>query len=92
MEIIVETFYAKGEKSGTSVRVRPLPNQGFDIEMRVECSKSMRTSFPVGQLFCLNVRRMSREGSPDFLYSNFRDPWRPVSPDFAKEFIKRSFG
>src|SRR5690349_11874214 len=48
VEIIVETFRAHRETSSSSVRVRPLPGQGFSTTLRVECSKSMRQQYPVG--------------------------------------------
>ncbi len=92
MEIIVETFYATGEKTISPVRVRPLPGQGFSINMRVECSKKMRVSYPVGQLFVLNVKVISRLDSPDFLYSSYRDKWRPISPSDSSQFMERMFG
>jgi hypothetical protein len=67
MEIIVETFYATGEKTISPVRVRPLPGQGFSISMRVECSKEMRVAYPVVQLFVMNVKVVIRLDSPVFL-------------------------
>jgi len=91
MQIIVETFYAPGEKSRSPIRVRPLAGQGFTTDMRVECSKEMRTAFPVGQLFCIYAKLISRLDSPDFLYSSYRDNWNPVSEDEAQVFIKKSF-
>jgi hypothetical protein len=91
VEIIVETFRAPGEKSGSPVRVRPLPNQGLSTAMRVECSKEMRVAYPLGQLFCIKVKVVSKLGSPDFLYSNYRDSWRPVNPEAAGLFIKKQF-
>jgi hypothetical protein len=92
LEIIVETFLPHGEPSRSDVRVRPVAGQGFDPGMRVECSKSMRSSFPVGQLFRLRVILKSKAGGPSFLYSNHRDPWSPVSPQEATKFIKKMFG
>jgi hypothetical protein len=91
MQIIVETFYAPGEKSRSPIRVRPLAGQGFTTDMRVECSKEMRTAFPVGQLFCIYAKLISRLDSPDFLYSSYRDNWNPVSKDEAQAFIKKNF-
>ena len=91
MEIIVETFCAPGEKSRSPIRVRPLPGQGFSIDMRVECSKKMRSAYPVGQFFCLSVQVKSRLNSPDFLYSSYRDSWRPMTLAEAKAFIARMF-
>jgi hypothetical protein len=91
MKIIVQTFYAPGEKSRSPIRVRPLPGQGFITDMRVECSREMRTAFPIGQLFCIYVKVTSRLDSLDFLYSSYRDPWNPVSKSEAEEFIKKNF-
>jgi hypothetical protein len=91
MPIIVETFYAPGEKSRSPIRVRPLPGQGFSPDMRVECSREMRAAFPVGQLFCIYVKVTSRLNSPDFLYSSYRDPWNPVTKSEAEDFIKKYF-
>ena len=91
MQIIVETFRAPGEKSISPIRVRPLPNQGLDISLRVECSRTMRHAFPVGQLFLIFVKLTSRLDSPDFLYSSYRDPWNPVTKSEAEEFIKKNF-
>lgn len=89
MQIIVETFRASGENSGSSIRVRPLPGQGFSPAMRVECSKAMRTAFPIGQLFCIWVSVKSKEGGPDFLYSYHGDPWSPISQAAAVSFIEK---
>lgn len=87
MEIIVETFYALGEKTISPIRVRPMLGQGFSSEMRVEFSKKMRTAFPVGQMFVLNVKVISRLDSPDFLYSSYHDKWRPISSSDAIDFM-----
>lgn len=91
MYVIVETFNAGGEKSRSPIRVRPLSGQGFSSDMRVECSREMRTAFPVGQLFLIFVKLTSRLDSPDFLYSSYRDPWNPVTKSEAEEFIKKNF-
>ena len=92
MEIIVQSFAQHGEPSPEQRRVRPLPGQGFDVNMRVECSRAMRTAFPVGQRFRLWVQAKSREGGPVFLYSNHRDVWHPVTEDEANRFIAAAFG
>jgi hypothetical protein len=91
MQIIVETFRAPGEKSISPIRVRPLPKQGFNKCLRVECSRTMRHAFPIGQMFCIHVKLTSRLGSPDFLYSSYRDPWNPVTKSEAEDFIKKNF-
>lgn len=91
MQIIVQTFCAPGEKSRSPIRVKPFPGQGYSPDMRVECSKQMRTAFPVGQLFCIYVKVISRLDSPDFLYSSYRDAWNPVTKDEAEAFIAKNF-
>ena len=91
MIYIVETFKADGEKSRSPIRVRPVAGQGLSTTMRVECSKSMRTAFPIGQKFCINARITQRLGSPDFLYSNYRDEWNPISDEEAQKFITEVF-
>lgn len=91
MIYIVETFEADGEKSRSPIRVRPVAGQGLSTTMRVECSKSMRTAFPIGQKFCINARITQRLGSPDFLYSNYRDEWNPISDEEAQKFITEVF-
>jgi len=75
MYLIVETFFAGGEVTNTNIRVRPVEGQGFPTTMRVECSRAMRTSAPVGTRFRLQVKQITREGGTPFLYSNPRDPW-----------------
>ena len=92
MKIIVESFYAHGENSSSSVRVRPLAGQGFSTKMRVECSKAMRSAFPVGQKFCIYVQVKKMLGGPDHLYSSYRDSWNPVNDHEALEFIAKTFG
>ena len=92
MKIIVESFYALGEKSGSSVRVRPLAGQGFSTGMRVECSKAMRDAYPVGQKFCIYVQVKNMLGGPDHLYSSYRASWNPVNDHEASEFIATTFG
>jgi len=89
MNVIVETFTAPGEKSRSPIRVRPYPGQGFDSDMRVECSKSMRTAYPIGQLFCLECKLVNRLDSPDFLYSSYRDAWNPVTKEEAALIIAK---
>jgi hypothetical protein len=91
MEIIVETFPAWGEASSSPVRVRPLPGQGFDVRLRVECSKSMREQYPVGTLFRLSVKRIYREGTP-LLYAHYAAPFEQVSLEEAQTFIVGMYG
>lgn len=83
MEMVVVTYCASGEASSSKIRVRPLPGQGFD-GWNVECSKAMRESAPVGQHFVLWVTPARRKDGKKYLYSNYRQPWRPISPEEAR--------
>ncbi|QCB46279.1 hypothetical protein [Hydrogenophaga sp. PAMC20947] len=78
MYVIVETFYSGGESSSAKVRVRPVDGQEFPTGMRVECSRAMRESAPVGSRFRLLVKPTSREGGAPFLYSNPNNKWEKV--------------
>jgi len=91
MFVIVETFVAGNEKSGSPIRVRPIAGQGLETAMRVECSKSMRTAYPVGQKFSIYAKVIQRLDGPDFLYSSYRDEWNPVTDEEAKNFIKKMY-
>ena len=49
--IVVESFHPHGEASRNSVRVRPIPSEGFSPDVRVQCSRKMRYSHSVGTKF-----------------------------------------
>ncbi|MCE4058718.1 hypothetical protein LXM60_00655 [Pandoraea sputorum] len=91
MEIIVETYVPSGEPSSASLRVRPLPGQGFAPSLKVECSRAMRKQYPAGSLFRLSVTLTAREGTP-FLYAHHAAPFEHVSQDEARRFISTMFG
>lgn len=85
---VVETYKAVGEQSSKSLRARPLPGQGVDTGMKVECSSKMRDSQPAGTLFHIHAKITDREGGPDFLYTSFRWPYEVVSQEQAKKIIE----
>lgn len=91
MEIIVETYVPSGEPSSASLRVRPLPGQGVDPDLKVECSRSMRRQYPAGSLFRLSVKLSDRHGTP-FLYAHYAAPFEHVSCEEARRFISTMFG
>jgi len=91
MEIIVETYVPTGEPSSAGLRVRPLPGQGVDPKLKVECSRSMRRQYPAGSLFLLTVKQIDREGT-QFLYAHHAAPFQHVSREEAKRFISTMFG
>lgn len=91
MEIIVETYVAHGEPSSARLRVRPLPGQGVDTSLRVECSRAMRDEHPAGSLFRLVVKRIYRKGTP-LLYAKPIEPFERVSAEEAQRFILTMYG
>lgn len=92
MHYVVETFRNPGEPSDASIRVRPCSGQGLSPSIRVECSRSMREAFPVGQKFLVQTQWKHRDGTPDWLYCNHRDTWHPMSEAEARAFIQAQFG
>ena len=50
-DVIVETFIASGEHSNSELRVRPIPSEGFDPDIRVQWSRKIRNQHPVGTKF-----------------------------------------
>jgi len=77
--ILVETFRNPGEPSASPIRVRPVEGQGFPTTMRVECSKAMRASAPVGSRFRVWAQlKHANLGQSQCLYVNYRDQWELV--------------
>ena len=93
MEIVVETFLNPKESSRSLIRVRPVPGQGISTSVRIECSKSMRDSCTVGQMFLLTVKWKNNDPSKNCLYSSYHhtDTWEKVTAEEAKKFINRQF-
>lgn len=87
MQIVVETFLNRGEPSSASRRVRVVAGQGFDIAVRVECSKAMRHAYPLGQKFLLDVKWKAPRSATACLYSNNRDEWHPLTDAEAAAII-----
>lgn len=78
MFIIVETFLNPGEPSSAAYRVRPLPGQGHPPTMRVQCSRAMRHSAPLGARFRLWVSLVTPKDNAAFLRHVNSDPWERV--------------
>lgn len=87
----METFFAYGEPSSASLRVRPLPGQGLDTKLRVECSRAMRRQYPPGSLFRLTLKLIYREGTP-LLYAHHTAPFEHISIEKAERFINMMYG
>ncbi len=68
-QIIIESY----ERTNTSgkrgkIHFRPVAGQGFDTEIDVECSRSLR-NYPVGTRFRIIAKLTDREGGGEYFYS-----------------------
>ena len=75
--------------SNASVRVRPLPGQGLDCSMYVECSRSMRNRLTDKTVAVIQAKLTSRESGTPFLYSYFGDSYEIISREEAVDRISR---
>ena len=78
MHIIVETFLNAGEPSDATYRVRPIPGQAHPTSMRVQCSRAMRSSEPLGTRFRLWIQLVSPPHQKSYLRHNESDAWEVV--------------
>ena len=69
--IKAETFIPeKSEPTDAKIRVRPLPNQGLDTDLRIECPRKVRKEYPVGTQFEMEVKMCQREVGGYYLYNH----------------------
>ena len=87
-EIVIETYHNRGEPSRRGIRARPLPGQGLPVDLKVECSSSMRERHAVGTRFIVGCKLTDREGGAPFLYTHHQWPYRVVTHSEAEEFIR----
>ena len=88
---LVTTFLNVGEPSNAHIRVKPLPGQGLPDDMRVECSRAMRSAHVVGTIFEINAKLTNKEGGKPFLVAPWNAPYNILSKEEAKRFIKRHY-
>lgn len=79
MFVVVETFLNLGEPSSAEYRVRPIPGQAFLPSMRVQCSKALRRSYPLGTKFRFPVTLVQRENGGQFLRQTGSAPWEIIT-------------
>ena len=75
MFVVVETFLNPGEPSSAVYRVRPVAGQPFPTTMRVQCSRAMRSAFPLGSEFRLPVELVENKTGGRFLREKGKDTW-----------------
>lgn len=77
--IEVETFIAPPGPYNSAIRVRPVQGEKYPPDTVVECSRSLRKSYPVGTRFLLQCKLTNREGGKPFLYSHYNSPFKVIS-------------
>ena len=68
-------------------RANPLPGQGFDPSVFVECSRTIRDQYPTGTVFLVWATLTSREGGKPFLYSHHSWKFFRIEERLAKQWI-----
>jgi len=78
-KIVIETYSGAREGSTGAPPARPLPGQGLDTNLKVECSGSMRRNHPIGTKFLIEAKLTEAYGViPPFLgafKSSTMRPW-----------------
>ncbi|MBQ8090546.1 MAG: hypothetical protein IJ233_07390 [Pyramidobacter sp.] len=72
----------------SKIRAHPLPGQGVDPELFVECSRKLRDAYPTGTVFLIWAKVTDREGSAPFLYSYHSWDFTPIPESLAQKWIK----
>jgi hypothetical protein len=67
-EVIAHIVAGHDSMGRPKVQVRPLPGQGLDPTLNVECSRSLREQHPVGTKLRMKVQLTDMDGT-EFLYS-----------------------
>ena len=88
-QYVVKTVAAVGGSSNAKIRVSVLPGQGLAEGTKVECSRSMRSQYPLGTYFLLEGKVTSRGGGNEFLYSHFNAPYKVISSEEAEMIISQ---
>jgi hypothetical protein len=88
-KIVIETYGGTKEYSTGAPPARPLPGQGLDTNLKVECSGSMRRNHPVGTKFLIEAKLTEAHGTP-FLYSSYRWSWKTLTTAMAEQHIHQN--
>jgi len=90
--IVIETYRNPGEPTDARIRARPLPGQGLDVNMKVECSRKMREKYPIGTKILIEAKVTDREGGTPFLYAYRNATYKVLSDSDAATFIQKHYG
>lgn len=67
-EITAQIVAGTDSMGRPKVQVRPLPGQGLDPSLNIECARSLREKHPIGTKLRMKVQLTDKEGT-EFLYS-----------------------
>ncbi|MGO4376766.1 hypothetical protein [Pseudoduganella sp. RAF53_2] len=82
-DVAVESFI---DHDG-QVRVRPLNDQAYSSELRVQCPRALREDYPVGTQFLVSAKLTDRMGGEQYLYVYHGDPFKVLSQQQAGTFL-----
>jgi hypothetical protein len=66
--VVVESVMGCDSQGRQKLQIRPVAGQIFSKDLNVECSKSLKTDFPLGTRFRIKAQLTEMDGAP-FLYS-----------------------
>jgi hypothetical protein len=87
--LVIESFVNPGEPSNLAIRCRPLPGQGLNTKMRVECSSRMRQNYPVGTCFLIKAKIVEMQGGSTFLYTHYNWLYKLITRKEAQDKINK---
>jgi len=70
IRVMVESYHEAGSGLHGDVHIRPVAGQGYSLQLRVRCSKSLSRNYPVGTKFWICAKLTDREGGSEFLSSH----------------------
>jgi hypothetical protein len=82
-EVAVESFYDDDGR----VRVRPLSDQAYSSELRVQCPRKLCEAYPVGTQFLVNAKLTDRMGGEQYLYVYHGDPFKVLTQPESDKFL-----
>ena len=82
-EVAVESFYDPDGR----VRVRPLNDQAYSSELRVQCPRKLCEDYPVGTQFLVSAKLTDRMGGEQYLYVYHGDPFKVLAEQETDRFL-----
>ena len=78
IETTLELWASSLRDIKTRIHVRPISGQPYPSAMDVECSRGMRSAYPIGTGFQIYAKEKRKEGGKPFLYSHYDWPYEVV--------------